>query len=252
MHNKKHYYVVARGRTPGIYRSWHGDDGAATQVDGFPNALYKGFATWQAARQWIDTLPDAERDALRALADEIDPTLSEQESERATTPANAITIYTDGSALGNPGPGGYGVVLRFNHHAKELSGGFRLTTNNRMELMACIVGLRALKRPSTVILYSDSQYVTRAMNEGWARRWQEKGWMRTKTESAKNADLWAELLRLCAIHQVTFTWVRGHSDIPDNERCHALAMAAAQQPDLPPDLGFEQTAADGADHQRLL
>lgn len=150
-----------------------------------------------------------------------------------------VIIYTDGGSLGNPGPGGYGTILKFNGHRKELSGGFRRTTNNRMELLAAIKGLEALKEPCAVTLHSDSQYVTRGMTEGWARRWQSNNWMRNKKDRAQNVDLWARLLELCEKHEVEFVWVRGHAGDPDNERCDELAKAAAQQDDLPPDPGYE-------------
>ena len=150
-----------------------------------------------------------------------------------------VTIYTDGGALGNPGPGGYGVILDYRGHRKELSGGFRHTTNNRMELMAAIEGLRALKEPCRVTLYTDSRYLVDAMEKGWARRWQANGWRRNKKEEALNADLWEELLRLCDLHEVRFVWVKGHSGHPENERCDRLVQEAARQADLPPDSGYE-------------
>ena len=150
-----------------------------------------------------------------------------------------IQIYTDGACRGNPGPGGYGVVLISGDHKKELSGGFRLTTNNRMELLACIEGLRSLKCPCAVVLTSDSKYVVNAMVKGWAKKWQSKGWMLSPSKSAKNPDLWVRLLDLCAEHKVSFKWVKGHSDHPENERCDELAVAASHKKDLPADLPFE-------------
>ncbi len=154
-----------------------------------------------------------------------------------------VTLYTDGSAIGNPGPGGYGVILRYGEHARELSGGFRWTTNNRMEILAAIEGLRALKEPCAVTLHSDSQYLVDAISKGWVRRWQSKGWMRTKTEPALNVDLWLHLLPLLEKHAVTFVWVRGHVGNPDNERCDVLAKRAAAQSDLPPDEVYEAEQA---------
>jgi ribonuclease HI len=150
-----------------------------------------------------------------------------------------VTIYTDGACTGNPGPGGYGTVLLYGEHRRELSGGYRLTTNNRMEMMAVIVGLQALKHKCAVTVYSDSKYVVDAIMKGWAVRWRSKGWMRTKTEKAVNADLWQQLLRLCEQHQVEFRWVKGHSGNVENERCDRLAVAAAQQSNLPIDEGYE-------------
>ncbi len=153
-------------------------------------------------------------------------------------PLKPVTIYTDGACTGNPGPGGYGVVLIYGDVRKELSGGFRLTTNNRMELMGAIAGLSALKFPCQVTLYSDSKYVVDAMTQGWARRWRANDWKRNKTDKAINPDLWAQLLDLCDQHQVTFHWVRGHAGDPENERCDRLAVEAAQRDDLPPDPGY--------------
>ncbi len=150
-----------------------------------------------------------------------------------------VTIYTDGACSGNPGPGGYGIVLMYQQHRKELSGGFRLTTNNRMEMMAAIVGLQALKFPCEVMLYTDSRYLVDAMTQGWAKRWQANNWKRNKKEMAKNPDLWQTLLELCDAHRVQFAWVKGHAGDPENECCDRLAVEAAGQPDLPPDSGYE-------------
>lgn len=139
---------------------------------------------------------------------------------------NEVTIYTDGACSGNPGPGGYGVILMSGKYSKEISGGDPKTTNNRMELMAVIVGLQALKRPCTVKLYSDSQYVVNMVNQGWLIRWKKNGWMRNKSEPAKNVDLLEELDRLLQIHQVEMIWVKGHADNPYNNRCDELAVSA--------------------------
>lgn len=156
------------------------------------------------------------------------------------TPKPQVTIYTDGACKGNPGPGGYGVILIAGNHRKELSGGYRRTTNNRMELLAAIVGLRALKSPCTVTLHTDSRYVADALEKGWARKWRANGWMRTKTDRALNPDLWEELLALCERHRVRVVWVRGHAGHEENERCDELAVTAARQRNLPPDSGYER------------
>ena len=154
-----------------------------------------------------------------------------------------VTIHTDGACLGNPGPGGYGVILDYNGRRKEFSGGYGLTTNNRMELLAVIVGLEALNRPCRVVLHSDSRYVVDAVSKGWAAKWRQNGWMRNKRAAAVNPDLWERLLNLLALHDARFHWVRGHSGEPNNERCDALATAAARQPDLPPDPGYPPVAS---------
>lgn len=156
-----------------------------------------------------------------------------------TQPKN-ITIHTDGSALGNPGPGGYGTLLSYNGQDRELSGGFALTTNNRMEILAVIVGLEALKERSRVTLYSDSRYVVDAITKGWAKRWKANGWKRNKQgERALNPDLWDKLLPLLDNHDIDFQWVRGHSGNPGNERVDRLAVAAASGKNLPPDTGYK-------------
>lgn len=149
-----------------------------------------------------------------------------------------IEIYTDGACLGNPGPGGYGVVLKYGGHRKELSGGFGRTTNNRMEILAAIVGLESPKERCHVVLYSDSQYLVKAMTLGWARKWRANNWMRNAKERALNSDLWERLLQLCEYHTVEFKWVRGHNGHAENERCDQIAMQAAQGAGLPCDEGY--------------
>jgi ribonuclease HI len=149
----------------------------------------------------------------------------------AASGIKAVDIYTDGACLGNPGPGGWGVLLRYGAREKELSGGAAATTNNRMELTAVIEGLRALRTRCRVTVYSDSRYVVDAMRKGWARGWRARGWQRADKQPALNPDLWGELLTLCETQDVTFVWVRGHADNPDNNRCDALATAAAAAQD---------------------
>lgn len=140
-----------------------------------------------------------------------------------------MDIFTDGACSGNPGPGGYGVILRCGGREKELSGGFRRTTNNRMELLAAIEGLSALRVPCDVTLYSDSQYLVNGVTKGWAEKWRKNGWMRGKNEPALNPDLWGRLLDLLARHKVQIVWVRGHAGHAENERCDALAVAASHR-----------------------
>jgi len=134
-----------------------------------------------------------------------------------------VDIYTDGACSGNPGVGGYGVILSYNGQEKEIAGGEEYTTNNRMELTAVIVGLEALKEPCLVTVYSDSKYVVDAINQGWAEKWHDNNWMRNSKEPALNPDLWEELLGLTMEHDVTFVWVKGHAGHPQNERCDKLA-----------------------------
>ena len=135
-----------------------------------------------------------------------------------------VEIFTDGACSGNPGRGGWGVILRYNQHQKELSGGEANTTNNRMELSAVIAGLEALTEPCIVTLYSDSKYFIDAIQKGWAVGWKSRGWMRNKKEKALNPDLWEKLLDLLKIHQVEICWVKGHAGHIENERCDKLAV----------------------------
>lgn len=145
-----------------------------------------------------------------------------------------ITIFTDGAARGNPGPGGYGVVLISGAHRKEISGGFALTTNNRMELLAAIVGLEALKKPNSVVtVYSDSKYVVDAVEKNWVF-----GWEKTGFKKKKNADLWQRFLKVYRKHKVDFFWIKGHANIKENERCDQLAVEASFQDNLPEDVGY--------------
>lgn len=146
-----------------------------------------------------------------------------------------IELFTDGSSRGNPGPGGYGVVLKSGSHRKEISAGYLLTTNNRMELLAVITGLEALKRPgSNVTVYSDSSYVCDAVNKGWVFGWEKKLFAKKK-----NPDLWIRFLKIYRIHKVKFVWIKGHAGHPENERCDALAVTAALGQNLINDSGYE-------------
>ncbi len=135
-----------------------------------------------------------------------------------------VEIFTDGACSGNPGPGGWGAVLRFGSVEKELCGGEETTTNNRMELSAAISALAALKEPCQVLLTTDSQYLVNGMEKGWAKKWRANGWRKSDKSPALNADLWQQLLELCEIHTVTFRWVKGHAGHPENERCDKLAV----------------------------
>jgi len=147
-----------------------------------------------------------------------------------------IIMYTDGAAKGNPGRGGYGIVLMSGKHRKEISEGFRMTTNNRMELLAVIVGLENLKMPdSNIVVYSDSKYVVDAVEKGWVFNWEQK-----RFNKKKNPDLWQRFLLIYRKHKVKFIWVKGHANIPENERCDQLAVEASNEPILKVDFGYEQ------------
>lgn len=136
-----------------------------------------------------------------------------------------VEIFTDGACSGNPGPGGYGAILRAGEHTKEISGGEPQTTNNRMELMGVIAALSALKYPCDVVLTTDSKYVVDSVTKGWAKSWRAKGWIKSDKKPALNSDLWEKLLGLLDVHNVRFVWVKGHAGHPENERCDALAVA---------------------------
>jgi ribonuclease HI len=150
-----------------------------------------------------------------------------------------VTIYTDGACTGNPGPGGYGVILIYKTVRKEINRGFRKTTNNRMELMALIAGLSSLQERCQVNLYTDSKYVADSINRGWAESWKAKGWKRNKRDRALNPDLWEELLHLLSEHQVKVNWVKGHAGNPENERADALAVQSIKSKNLAIDEVYE-------------
>jgi len=237
MGKPKKYYGVARGRNPGIYTAWFGPAGAEAQIQGFAGARYKGFPSIEEARQWMENQKSVAASAKKAKSGRERPVAA------LVSPGDArgkIIVYTDGGSLGNPGPGGYGAVILDGEERTELARGFRLTTNNRMELMGCIAALEALETPSDVVLHSDSSYVVNGMSKGWARKWRANNWMRTREEAAENADLWGRLLDLCDFHRVEFVWVRGHAGHEENERCDALVRRAAAGADLIEDSAYVQ------------
>lgn len=159
-----------------------------------------------------------------------------------------VTIYTDGASTGNPGPGGYGVVLKKGDRRKELSKGYRLTTNNRMELLAVIVGLEALLKPNlNVTVYSDSKYVVDSIEKKWVF-----GWAKKNFEKKKNPDLWRRFLKIYPKHNIKMVWVKGHAGIPENERCDQLATTAAAGDNLEPDVWYEQFVANPNGGNQLL
>ncbi|MBU0681304.1 MAG: ribonuclease HI [Proteobacteria bacterium] len=230
MADKKNFYAIAVGRKPGIYTKW---PDAQAQVMGFAGAKYKGFATKVEAEAWLEN-PIYAAPVTKA---------KDSKTRPAAGPAGKegdIVIYTDGGARFNPGPGGYGVVMIEGGKSQEFSGGYRLTTNNRMELMGCIVALRKIKQSKkSVTLYSDSQYVVNGITKGWARSWRQKGWIKSDKQPAINPDLWAELLELSEGLNVDFRWVKGHNGNEFNERCDQLAVSSSGQGNLPEDKGYK-------------
>ncbi len=227
----KKFYAIAVGHKPGIYEAW---PLAQAQVHGYPGAVFKGFASREEARAW---LASPTYTAKAGTGPKKSPTPPAHDD---TSPKDGeVTIYTDGGARYNPGPGGYGVIQVYQGVRTELSGGYRLTTNNRMELMGCIVALRELvPRDRPVTLYSDSSYVVNGIAKGWAKGWRKRGWLKADKQPAINPDLWGELLDLVDGLNITFKWVKGHAGHPMNERCDELAVAAARQEDLPVDPGY--------------
>ncbi|MBR3932894.1 MAG: ribonuclease HI [Clostridia bacterium] len=149
-----------------------------------------------------------------------------------------VTIYTDGACSGNPGRGGFGVILNYMGKIKEISKGYICTTNNRMEIMAALAGLNALKEPCKVTLYSDSKYLVDSVNKGWIASWQKNGWKNSKKEKVKNRELFEELINLINVHQVEFCWVKGHDGHTENERCDYLATTAAKSKNALEDTGY--------------
>ena len=152
-----------------------------------------------------------------------------------------VELFSDGACSGNPGKGGYGTILKYRENRKEFSEGFRLTTNNRMEILGVLKGFEALKEPCNVIVTSDSKYVIDALSKGWVFGWKKKGWIKSDKKAVKNIDLWERLLREIAKHNVTYEWVKGHANHPENERCDELAVSAYSGAELKIDTEYERT-----------
>jgi ribonuclease HI len=230
--SKNNFYAVAIGKRPGIYASWFGPDGAEIHVRGVEGARFKGFQTLKDAEAWLKNpvfiRPSPGNTKIQAAA----PAKADSKGR--------IIIYSDGGSLNNPGPGGYGVVIIENGKRFEMSGGFRLTTNNRMELSGAIKGLSRFENPVKVLLRTDSQYVVKGIMQGWARKWRKNGWMRSRNEPAENYDLWKILLELTEKHDVIFEWVKGHAGHEENERCDELARAASSRRNQPADVNYEE------------
>jgi len=228
----KKFYAVAKGIRPGIYTNW---PEAKAQIDGFKGALYRGFTTRKEAEEWLKKPGTAPK--VSAPRNNSEPLTSKGGSDPVK---GRVIIYTDGGSSGNPGPGGYGVVQIYNDKVKELSGGFRYTTNNRMELMGVIVALRELEhRNLPVTLFTDSSYVVNGINRGWAKSWRKNNWVKSDRQPALNPDLWAELLDLIEKLDITFVWVKGHAGNKYNERCDELAVASSRGKNLPVDEGYK-------------
>lgn len=230
----KKFYAVAKGITPGIYTNW---PEAKAQIDGFRGAVYKGFSTYKEAEEWLKNPGIGIYPSKKGSEP---PVSSVSSSCSDPCDKTTVTIYTDGGSSGNPGPGGYGVVQVYNGQVKEITGGFKHTTNNRMELMGVIVALRQLEfRDKPVTVYTDSSYVVNGITKGWAKSWRKNNWIKSDRQPALNPDLWTELLDLTAELDVSFVWVKGHAGNPLNERCDELAVSSAKQKGLPEDKGYK-------------
>ncbi len=238
---KKSIYIVIKGYQPGVYSEWEGYAGAKPQVEGFIGSVYKGFFTAEEAYNWLKSQP------AQLLSPSHQKWLAEQKDEQGSSlnkriedhlQSGGVVIFTDGSTLGNPGRGGFGAVIIDQHGRRELSGGFRLTTNNRMELYACIAALEGLEPPSRVLLITDSAYIHRATSEGWLQKWSKNHWQRGDAQPVMNADLWQRLFVLCQQFSVEFYWIKGHNANQENERCDQLASSAAKDRSLPEDQGY--------------
>lgn len=241
----KQIYIVVKGRQPGIYFKWFGVGEAEEQIKEYPDAIYKGFFTKEEAINWLKEFP---LETLNCIAPNlVEFTASENETDNSPSikemvndflSNGMVVIFTDGCAIRNPGPGGYGVILKYKQYQKELTGGYRNSTNNRMEIYACIAGLKALKQESNVVIISDSKYVVDSISQGWVNQWKAAGWKKRNNENAENSDLWEQLLELTDHHKVDFRWIRGHNNTLENERCDRLAKEYALRNDLPIDIGY--------------
>ncbi|MBP7735446.1 MAG: ribonuclease HI [Spirochaetes bacterium] len=228
---EKKYYAVAKGRKPGIYKKWYD---AKLQVDGYSGAIYKGFPKYDLAREWINRYRGSNKKVIQPGV------MSVENIEEVTTSVDGkIIIYADGSCKNNPGPGGYGIIQIANGEEKEITGGYRYTTNNRMELMAVIVALENIdNKDFPVIIYTDSQYVVNSINKGWAKKWKANNWIKKDGNPALNRDLWEKLLLILNNLDVSFYWIMGHAGNPINEKCDKLAMMAARKSELLEDVGY--------------
>ena len=237
----KKWYAIRSGKVPGIYTSW---PEAEKQVKGFSKARFKGFPTRAEAEAWLagkgdDRAADSAK-AKHAKKKKAQRRVVQQKVTDDLAIHDKLIIHTDGGAINNPGPGGYGVVIQHDGQVQEFFGGYRLTTNNRMELLAAIVALREVEISLPIILFSDSSYVVNGICKGWAKNWRRRGWLKADGKPVLNQDLWSELLALTEELPVTFRWIKGHAGNPMNERCDQLAVSAARGSNLLVDEEYEK------------
>ncbi len=234
---KKKFYAVAVGRRTGIFTDWPSAEG---QVKGFAGAKYQSFPSREEASAWLENPVYAKKEHCSSGRAPVQVCPEQR--------PGAIIVFTDGGCSNNPGPGGYGIVIEENHEEREMSGGFRLTTNNRMEMMAALIALETLREWRTPIdLYSDSSYLVNGITKDWARKWRSNGWCKADGGAVVNVDLWQRLLLLAEALDVRFHWLKGHAGHAGNERCDKLAVAAARQPELPVDEGYQGAAGGEED-----
>ncbi len=232
------FYAVATGRKTGIFTTW---PEAERQVKGFPGAKYKSFKTRADALAFLENPAYGKRKKTKrtkAASTSSAPTIPEAYTNET------IVVYTDGGAIGNPGPGGYGVVFK---NGETLCGGFNKTTNNRMELLAVIKALEVLEGTTDpIILHSDSRYVINGITKGWAKGWKKRGWKKSNGEPAMNPDLWATVLERLAGLNIRFKWVKGHAGNPMNEAADHLANSMAKKTGLPDDIEYLKSIANSS------
>lgn len=235
----KKFYAVAVGRTSGIFLDWPSTE---RQVKGFAGAMYKGFVSKEEAEQWLAEAPKQARGQRNQSGGAQPRRNTSPPVHEVTDDWQGVVVYTDGGSINNPGPGGYGVVIDCDGDREELSGGFRYTTNNRMEMTAAIEALQRLNGcDMPVLLYSDSSYLVNGVNKGWAKSWRARGWKKSDGQPALNIDLWQRLLELLELLDVQFRWVKGHAGNELNERCDQLAVSNARRRDLPVDREYERS-----------
>lgn len=224
---KKKWYGVAKGKKKGVYDTWFGKGGAKEQIDGFKGAVYKGFFSYEEAQDFVK----GSKNVVKV----------KKEFTKIEPDTNTIVVYTDGGCINNPGPGGYGAVILFYDEIKELSGGRKYTTNNRMEMLACIKAMDYLKKEKKkIIIHTDSSYVVNAVNKGWLKSWEKNNWKKSSGGDVLNPDLWKIFILLIKDLNVEFIWVKGHAGIEYNERCDALANSNARKVSTKRDVWFEE------------
>ena len=238
----KKVYAIFQGHEPGIYGSW---ETASHQVKGFKGAKYKSFPREIEAIEWLrECVLNAKEPVAQPLIDLIKNHLEKGSIGSKPTmadPNGEIIIHTDGGASPNPGVGGYGVVLQKGTRRKELSAGYQLTTNNRMEMMGVIVALQALNESSKVVLHTDSKYIVDSVTKRWVYGWKKRGWKKSDGKRPENVDLWEVLIALLKDHKVDFRWVKGHAGNIENERCDALVAEARSHNNLLVDTGYKSS-----------